>query len=159
MGTSNDIRQITGIQALPMVGKEFSTTRHATTNPMRQGEKSCQRPQDTGIRKEDFEASGLKSFCGSCKNCKTCFNVHSVHLRGSGEALQIGYVFSVTIGCMLVAMLFWKYGLPLLPSYQDIHESFKGFSQTSKAYKGEEASIKARNEARSDGHGVVMGRI
>lgn len=82
VGTSNDIRQSTGIQALPMVGKEFSTTRHATTNPMRQGEKSCQRPQDTGIRKEDFEASGLKSFCGSCKNCKTYFNVHSVHVRG-----------------------------------------------------------------------------
>ena len=158
-GNGNDIRQITGIQALPVVGQEFSTTRHATTNPMSQGEKSCQRPQHTGICKEDFEASGLKSICGSCKNCKTYFNVHSVHLRGSGEALQIGYVFSVTIGCMLVAMLFWKYGLPLLPSYQDIHESFKGFSQTLKAYKGEEASIKARNEARSDGHGVVIGRI
>ena len=63
------------------------------------------------------------------------------------------------LGCMLVAMLFWKYGLPLLPPYQDIYESFKGFSQRLEAYKGEEASIKARNEARSDGHGVVMGRI
>ena len=45
VGTGNDIRQITGIQALPLAGKEFCTTRHATTNPMRQGEKSCQRPK------------------------------------------------------------------------------------------------------------------
>ena len=109
--------------------------------------------------KEVLEASGLKSFCGSCKNCKIYFNVQSGHLGGPGEALQTEYVFSVTIGCMIVAMLLWNYGLPLLPSYLDIHESFKGFSQTLEAYKREEANIKARNEAESDGQGGVMGMI
>ena len=159
MGTGNDICRITGTQALPTVGKEFSTTRHATTNPTRQGESSCQQSQDTAICREVLEASGLKSFCGSCKNCKRYFNVQSGHQRGPGEALQTEHVFSVTIGCMIVAMLLWNYGLPLLPSYLDIHESFKGFSQTLEAYKGEEANIKARNEAESDGQGGVMGRI
>ena len=36
---------------------------------------------------------------------------------------------------------------------------FERFSQTLDAFKGEEASIKARNEAGSDGHGGIIGRI
>ena len=105
MGTGNDIRRITGIEAPPTVGKDFSTIRQATTNPTKQGDKSCQQPQDTTIRKEEFEENGIKSFCGSCKNCKTYFNVPSGHLRSPGEALETGYVFSVTIGWLIVAML------------------------------------------------------